>query len=68
MFNFNLIEKIKLVFNFNKKSKDVKRYGVIDEGKDSLYVNCEGVGPDGGLINKGKGNTFINTEWKALKK
>jgi len=33
MFNFNLIEKIKLVFNFSKKTKDERGDSVIDEGK-----------------------------------
>ena len=56
MLNFNLIEQIKLKFNFGKKATEQKKVAVIDEGKDSLYVNCEGIGPDGGLINKGKRN------------
>lgn len=66
-FKFNLIEKLKLVFNFNKKAS-IKRYGVIEEGEDSLYVNCEGSGPDGGLLNKGKRTKSINTKWVATKK
>jgi len=68
MIHFSLIEKIKLKINFNKKNKDKKRVAVLDEGKDSLYVNCEGVGPDRGLINRGKRNKFINTKWKVSKK
>jgi len=68
MFNVNLIEKLKLIFNFSKKTKDKRKAGVIDEGKESLYINCEGTGPDAGLINKGKRNKFVNSKWNASKK
>ena len=68
MLNFNLIEKLKVVLPFGKKNNDKRKVGVLEEGKDSLYVNCEGVGPDGGLINKGKRNKFINSRWRASKK
>lgn len=71
MFKFNLIEKLKLVFNFRKIDKnniDYRRAGVIDEGKYSTYENCVGIGPDAGIINKGKCTKMINSKWIAIDK
>lgn len=71
MIRFNLIEKIKLIFNIkvsNKKAVDSRRAGVLVEGKNSIFVNCKGVGPDAGMIDKGKGTKIINSEWIATGK
>lgn len=57
---------IGVVVNFykiKKQTKDTRKAGVIDEGINSTYINCEGIGPDAGLINKGKGLKSINSKW-----
>ncbi|GEM_PF-4709165 len=46
-----------------KYDKNTKKAGVIDEGIDSTYINSEGVGPDAGLISRGKGLKSINSKW-----
>lgn len=46
-----------------KETSDTRKAGVIDEGIDSTYINCEGVGQDAGLISKGKGLKSINSKW-----
>lgn len=71
MIRFNLIEKLKLVFHIKrsqKNNKDQRGAGVIDERVDSTYINCEGIGLDAGIINKGKGMRSINSKWTATKK
>lgn len=45
----------------SKNKEDRKRAGVIDEGLNSTYVDCEGIGPDAGLISKGNGLRSINS-------
>ncbi|MBD3331138.1 hypothetical protein GF354_06490 [Candidatus Peregrinibacteria bacterium] len=67
MLNFNLIEKLKITFGGRKSNKSIeqKRVGVIDEGVDATYINCEGIGPDGGLISMGKRMKSINSKWRA---
>ena len=71
MIRFNIIEKLKLVFNFKKLNKtdiNQKRVAVIDEGVGTTFINTEGSGPDGGLISKGKGMKSINSKWTATGK
>lgn len=68
MFRFNLIEKLKLVVHIGKtkeQERDLQRVGALDEGIDTTFINCEGVGPDGGLISRGKGLRSINSRWVA---
>jgi len=65
MFNLNFIEKFKLRFNVNRKYNDRQRAGVLCEGKNATFINCKGVGPDAGMIDKGKNTTSLNSEWKA---
>ncbi len=48
-----------------EKNKGKRRAGVIDEGINSTYINCKGVGPDAGLISQGKGLKSINSEWRS---
>ncbi|MCK9578212.1 hypothetical protein M0R01_01805 [bacterium] len=69
MIRFNLIEKLKLILNLNKKSdKNNQRSGVICEGKNATFINCKGIGPDAGIIDKGENTTSINSEWKSENK
>jgi len=71
MIRFNLIEKLSLFFNFNKLGKtDVnqKKVGVVDEGVGTTFINSEGIGPDGGLISRGKVMKSINSSWTATDK
>lgn len=68
MIRFNLIEKLKLVFNFkrsNISNLSKKRVAVIDEGVGTTFINSEGVGPDGGLISRGKDMKSIGSKWTA---
>lgn len=64
MFNMNLIEKIKVIVNF-VGNKEKRKAGLFSEGKNALYVNCKGRGPDAGMIDKGKGTKIINGEFEA---
>ncbi|MFA6177499.1 MAG: hypothetical protein WC694_01230 [Candidatus Paceibacterota bacterium] len=48
-----------------KESADTRKAGVIDEGINSTYIDCEGAGPDAGLISKGKGLKSINSKWSS---
>jgi len=69
MIRFNLIEKLKLVFNFNKnKQKDSPKAGVICEGKNATFIKSKGIGPDAGIIDKGENTTSIDSEWKSENK
>jgi len=69
MFNFNIIKNFKLKFNFSKKhSKDNRRAGVISEGENATFIDCKGIGPDAGIIDKGKKTTSINSEWESSNK
>ena len=43
-----------------RNSNDTRKAGGIDEGVGSTYINCEGIGPDAGLISKGSGLKSIN--------
>lgn len=47
------------------ETRDTRKAGVIDEGINSTYENCEGVGQDAGLISKGKGLRSINSKWSS---
>lgn len=49
----------------NSEEKDIRKAGVIDEGVDSTYVNCEGIRSGAGLISKGKGLKSINSKWSS---
>lgn len=51
--------------NKQQREIDQRRAGVIDEGIDTTFIDCEGVGPDAGLISKGKGMKSINSKWRT---
>lgn len=65
MFKFNLIEKLKLVFNINRKNNEKQKVGVLCTGKNATFINSKGIGHDAGIIDKGENTTSINSEWKA---
>ena len=48
-----------------KGDKDIRRAGVIDEGVNTTFIDREGIGPDAGLISKGKGLKSINNTWSS---
>lgn len=66
MIRLNIIERLKLVFNFNNKlKKDKRSAGIICEGKNATLIKCKGSGPDAGIIDKGENTTFINSKGKV---
>lgn len=68
MIRFNLIEKIKLIINSKKGKADKRMFGIITEGKNATFVDCEGRGPDAGIIDKGKNTTAINSNFTSTGK
>jgi len=71
MIRFNLIEQLKIIFNIKKplnNNFDKRKAGVINEGSGTIFDNCVGVGPDAGIINKGKDMKSINSKWIATGK
>lgn len=73
MFNFNLIKNLKIIFKFghnNKKelSNDHRKVGILVEGKDTTFVDCEGSGPDAGLLDRGENTMAVRSKFIAIKK
>jgi len=58
-----LLEKV--YKNKFKVKKETRKTGVLCEGKNATFINCEGVGPDAGMIDKGENTTSIDSKWKA---
>lgn len=68
MIRFNLVEKLKIIFNFKKSKADRRMFGIITEGKNATLINCEGSGPDAGIIDKGENTTAINSNFTSTGK
>lgn len=68
MIRFNLIDKLKIIFNFKKSKTNRRTSGIVTEGKNATFVNCEGSGPDAGIIDKGKNTTAINSNFTSTGK
>ncbi len=61
-----LLEKI--YKNKFKVKKEIRKAGVLCEGKNATFINCEGVGPDAGMIDKGENTTSIDSKWRATRR
>jgi hypothetical protein len=52
MFSFNIIEKLKLVFNFGRKNK--RTVGILNQGKHNTFENNKFYGYDEGIRDQGE--------------
>jgi len=50
--------------NISQKSQ---RVGLLEEGKNNTYINCEMEGSDYGMIDRGKNTTIIDSKIKSTK-
>lgn len=48
--------------------EEQKRAGILSEGKDTTFINCVGIGPDAGIIEKGTGTKAIDSQFYATGK
>jgi hypothetical protein len=63
MFNFNIIEKFKLVFNIDKKKKE--SIGILNKGRDNKFIDNEFNGLDVGIKDEGENTEAKNNKFKS---
>jgi hypothetical protein len=47
---------------------DMRRAGIINEGSHNSFIDCEAIGPDAGIIDKGNNTKVIRGEYKSIRK
>ena len=69
MFNLNIIKNLKIILKFRKKDKrlsdDNKRVGILTEGKNAKFIDCEDFGSDAGLQDKGENTKVIRGKYHS---
>ena len=68
MFNLNIVKNLKIIFKFGKKDKrfsDNKKVGILSEGKNAKFIDCEGCGPDAGLQDKGENTKVVRGKYHS---
>lgn len=62
MINFNIIKKLKLVFNIGKEKKK-QSIGILNKGKNNTYINNRFKGRDIGIKDEGEGTNAVDNKF-----
>jgi len=57
-----------VVGNNKENSKKIQRVGLLEEGKNNKYIDCEMEGPDFGMIDRGENTEVINSKMRSNNK